>query len=103
MGSVCLVTNRVKLRNGNSPITAGKKETAQQRNGNGPGFPVPSGFPRAADVAVSDLHPNVVWIVFSKAVRLKGFSRRVMPRFNISRSAISSPVYPDMYTTFSVG
>jgi len=38
------------------------------------------------------VHPNVTWIVFSNAVRVKGFSKSVMPRFNTSRSAISSPV-----------
>ena len=38
------------------------------------------------------IHPRVVWIVFSKAVRVNGFSSRVIPRFNTSRSAISSPV-----------
>jgi hypothetical protein len=37
-------------------------------------------------------HPKVAWMVFNNADREKGFSKRVMPRFNISRSAINSPV-----------
>ncbi len=60
---------------------------------------VPSQRPISADrgirrawVSWLSFHPSVVWIVFSRAVRVKGFSRRVMPRFNTSRSAISSPV-----------
>src|SRR5438067_658778 len=38
------------------------------------------------------LHPKTVWIVVSRAARVNGFSRRVMPGCKTSCSAISSPV-----------
>ncbi len=44
------------------------------------------------EVGIPRFHPSAVWIVLSRAVRVNGFSSSVTPRFNTSRSAISSPV-----------